>query len=80
MVESQTKSVTSFTPASLVVDAILVLGFFSFMFVILQPHVPSNEMKYVYLWSGLTAACMSAVFWLCVQMFRAVFRFQHQKK
>lgn len=64
------------TPVSLVVDAILVLGFFAFMFSILQSHVPSNDPKMVTLWSGLTAACMSGVFWLAVQMFRVVYRGQ----
>jgi hypothetical protein len=28
------------------------------------------------LWGGLTAACMSGVFWLAVQMFRVVLRAQ----
>jgi hypothetical protein len=28
------------------------------------------------LWSGLTAACMSGVFWLAVQMFRVVLKAQ----
>jgi len=28
------------------------------------------------LWGGLTAACMSGVFWLCIQMFRLVLRAQ----
>ncbi|MDX2187181.1 MAG: hypothetical protein SFV32_09630 [Opitutaceae bacterium] len=76
MAESQTKYVT---PFSLIVDAVLVLAFFTFMFGVLQPHVPSNDTGSIYLWSGLTAACMSGVFWLCIQMFRVVYRFQKRK-
>jgi hypothetical protein len=30
----------------------------------------------IMLWGGLTAACMSGVFWLAVQMFRVVLRAQ----
>jgi len=60
------------TPVSLVVDAILVIGFFIFLFGLVKSHVPSNDPKMVALWAGLTAACMSGVFWLAVQMFRVV--------
>lgn len=63
------------TPVSLVVDAILVLAFFGFMFSILRNHVPSENPAMIALWAGLTAACMSGVFWLAVQMFRVVYRF-----
>lgn len=64
------------TPASLAVDAVLVLGFFAFMFSILRPHVPSNDTFNIVVWAGLTSACMSAVFWLAIQMFRVVYRAQ----
>lgn len=64
------------TPASLAVDAILVLGFFLFIYRIVAPHVPSNDKSMILLWGGLCAACMSGVFWLCVQMFRVVLRAQ----
>ncbi|MFT3782567.1 MAG: hypothetical protein QM790_11185 [Nibricoccus sp.] len=68
------------TPASLAVDAILVIGFFVFMFGILRSHVPSNEPIFVFIWAGLASACMSAVFWLAVQMFRVVYRAQKEAK
>lgn len=64
------------TPVSLVVDAILVAAFFVLMYFIVRSHVPSNDPKMVLLWGGLTAACMSGVFWLCIQMFRVVLRAQ----
>lgn len=69
------------TPVSLAVDAALVLAFFAFFFLkVLPPHVPSNDPKMVKLWAGLTAACMSGVFWLCIQMFRVVLRAQREAK
>jgi ABC-type Co2+ transport system permease subunit len=64
------------SPASLVVDAILVGLFFVFIYSIVSPHVPSNDKSMILLWGGLCAACMSGVFWLCVQMFRVVLRAQ----
>lgn len=77
MAQSETKLVT---PASLIVDAVLVIAFFVFIFTIVAPHVPSNDKTYVAIWGGLTAACMSGVFWLCVQMCRVVYRAQHASK
>ncbi|MCF7761913.1 MAG: hypothetical protein K9M98_15535 [Cephaloticoccus sp.] len=67
------------SPVSLLVDAILVIGFFVFMFGVLQKHVPSNDPKMVMLWAGLTSGCMTGVFWLAVQMFRVVLRGQARR-
>lgn len=64
------------TPASLLVDAILVVGFFIGIFLWVSPHVPSSDKTMHLLWGGLTAACLSGVFWLCIQMFRVVLRAQ----
>ena len=64
------------TPVSLVVDAVLVLAFFAFMFSILAAHVPSNDKMDVAIWAGLTSACMSGVFWLAIQMCRVVYKAQ----
>lgn len=60
------------SPVGLVVDAILVIGFFVFLFTLLKSHVPSNDPLMVFIWAGLAAACMSGVFWLAIQMFRVV--------
>ncbi|HSI09065.1 MAG TPA: hypothetical protein VK985_10820 [Rariglobus sp.] len=60
------------SPVGMVVDAILVIGFFAFLYTLLESHVPSNDPKMVVLFAGLTAACMSGVFWLAIQMFRVV--------
>ena len=60
------------SPVGMAVDAVLVIGFFVFLFTLLKSHVPSDDVKMVYLFAGLTAACMSGVFWLAIQMFRVV--------
>ena len=64
------------TPVSLVVDLVLVVGFFIYMYGLLKSHVPSSDPKMILLWGGLASACMSGVFWLAVQMFRVVLRAQ----
>lgn len=64
------------SPASLAIDAILVIGFFLFIYTIVAPHVPSNDKSMILLWGGLCSACMTGVFWLCIQMFRVVLRAQ----
>ena len=66
------------TPISLAVDAVLVAAFFAYMFSLLKSHVPSNNPDNIRLWAALAGACMSGVFWLCIQMFRVVFRAQRE--
>jgi hypothetical protein len=62
------------SPASLAVDAILVIAFFLYIFSLVKVHVPSNDPKMILLWGGMCAACMTGVFWLALQMFRVVLR------
>ncbi len=64
------------SPVSLAVDAILVLAFFLFIYSLVSTHVPSNDPQMIRLWGMLCSACMSGVFWLCIQMFRVVLRAQ----
>jgi hypothetical protein len=64
------------TPVSLVVDVIVVGGFFIFIYGLLKSHVPSNDPKMIALWAALASSCMTGVFWLAVQMFRVVLRAQ----
>jgi hypothetical protein len=64
------------SPATLVVDAVLVVAFFLFILSIVASHVPSHDRSMILLWGGLCSACMTGVFWLCVQMFRVVLRAQ----
>lgn len=66
------------TPMSLAVDAVLLVAFFLFLYTLVSSHVPSNDPKMVLLWGGLCAACMTGVFWLCIQMFRVVLRNQRE--
>jgi hypothetical protein len=68
------------SPASLAVDAVLVIAFFVFMYTLVAPHVPSNDKRMVLFWGGACSACMTAVFWLCVQMFRVVLRAQREER
>lgn len=68
------------TPVSLAVDAVLTLACFAYLYTIVAPHVPSNDRNMVLLWGVLTAACMSGVFWLCIQMFRVVLRAQREAR
>lgn len=68
------------SPASLLLDAVLVIGFFFFMYGVLRPHVPSSDPKMIMLWAGLTSGCMTGVFWLALQMFRVVLRMQLAQK
>jgi hypothetical protein len=73
MDQSESKHVS---PVTLIVDAILVIAFFLFLYHVLVPHVPSTDPKWIMIWAGLTSACMTGVFWLALQMFRVVLRFQ----
>jgi hypothetical protein len=66
------------SPVSLLVDAVLVALFFTLLFNLVKVHVPSTNPNMITLWSGLTAACMSGVFWLCIQMFRVVLKAQRE--
>ncbi|HVU34956.1 MAG TPA: hypothetical protein VHE61_16095 [Opitutaceae bacterium] len=67
------------SPTSLVVDAVLVIAFFFYMYSVVSTHVQSHEEKYIMLWGGLTAALLTALFWLALQMFRVVRRFHRQQ-
>ena len=68
------------SPASLVVDAVVVIAFFLFIYRVVSSHVPSNDPKMIMLWGGACAACMTGVFWLVVQMFRMVLRAQRRRR
>jgi len=64
------------SPVSLIVDLVLVVAFFLYLFSVCKPHVPSNDPKMINLWGALAATCMTGVFWLALQMFRVVLRAQ----
>ena len=73
MADSEQKLVT---PASLAVDAVLVIAFFLYMYSVLSTHVPSRDPHMILLWGALSSACLTGVFWLALQMFRVVYRAQ----
>ena len=75
MPQPETKLVT---PASLAVDAVLVIAFFVYMYGVVSTHVPSKDHRMVLLWGAAGSACLSAVFWLTIQMFRVVLRVQRE--
>jgi hypothetical protein len=60
------------TPASIAIDAVLVAIFAVIIYRLVSPHVPSTDARMIMVWGGLCTACMSGVFWLCIQMFRVV--------
>lgn len=73
MSQSEQKLVT---PLSLLVDAVLVVAFFTFLFTVVRSHVPSSDSRMVTLWAALATSCLSGVFWLALQMVRVVIRAQ----
>jgi len=77
MPESEEKLVT---PVSLVVDAVLVIAFFIYMYSVLSTHVTSSNPHMIMLWGAVAASCLTAVFWLALQMFRVVLRGQRASR
>ncbi|HEY1848223.1 MAG TPA: hypothetical protein VGG37_03400 [Opitutaceae bacterium] len=66
------------TAATIAVDAVLVVVFFLYMYSVLSTHVPSRDHRMIVFWGLLATFCMSIVFWLTLQMFRAVIWHQRQ--
>lgn len=69
-----------FSFAEFLIDMVLSAGFFTFFYYVLQPHVPSNDPTMIRLWATLSAACMTGVFWLALQMVKTVYRFQRANR
>ena len=66
------------TPASLAVDAVLVIAFFLYMYGVVSTHVPSKDHRMILLWGSAGSLCLTLVFWLTLQMFRVVLRVQRE--
>lgn len=66
------------TPVTLVVDAVLVIAFFTYMYTVVSSHVPSRDHRMVLLWGCIGTSCLTAVFWLAIQMIRVVARHQRE--
>ena len=77
MANSEQKLVTR---GSLIVDTVLLVAFFIYFFNILQSHVPATEKTWIYVGAAYGASCLTGVFWLALQMFRVVLRFQRETK
>jgi GNAT superfamily N-acetyltransferase len=69
-----------FSVASLIIDLVLVAIAFVIFYTLVKSHVPSNDPVMIKLWAGLTAGCMSGVFWLAWQMLKVVYRFQRESR
>ena len=68
------------SPLRVLLDLVLVLGFFTFFYYVLQSHVPTTDRMMARFWATLTAGCMSGVFWLALQMLKTVLRFQRASR
>ena len=66
----QTEDKPLVSKTGIVVDLILSIAFFAFMFWVLMPHVPSYDPNAVYIVAGMTSFCMTGVFWIAANMFR----------
>jgi hypothetical protein len=66
----QTEDQPLVSKTGIVVDLILSIAFFTFMFWVLMPHVPSYDPHAVYIVAGMTSFCMTGVFWIAANMFR----------
>ena len=67
MSDDQTKLVTR---VGILVDLGLTAVFFLFMWVVLGPHVPSDDPSTISWVAAYTSLCLTGVFWLAVSMFR----------
>ncbi len=70
----------SFSVVTLIIDLTLTAIAFGIFYWLVNSHVPSNDPKMIMLWSGLTAGCMSGVFWIAWQMLKVVYQFQRDSR
>lgn len=61
---------------NLLLDSALTLVAFAIFFVVCRPHVPSEDAMVINLWGAITSLCLTAVFWLALQMFKVTLRGQ----
>jgi uncharacterized membrane-anchored protein len=69
-----------FSIVSLVIDLVLTGIAFVIFYWLVNSHVQSNDPKMIMLWGGLTAGCLSGVFWLALQMLKVVYKFQRESR
>ena len=68
------------TPVTLAVDAVLVILFFIYMYTVVSTHVTSRDHRMIVLWGMIGSSCLTAVFWLALQMMRVVAMAQREAK
>lgn len=87
----KTPAATSFPPMAtpekkpfsflkLAVDLFFCAIAFAIFYKLVHSHVPSDDPQMIMLWGGATAACMTGVFWLAMQMLKVVYRFQRDSR
>ncbi|HTX66562.1 MAG TPA: hypothetical protein VMD31_12385 [Opitutaceae bacterium] len=64
--------------AAMALDTVLTLAVFALFTWIMRGHVTSNDPFNIWFWALVTSSCLTAVFWLALQMFRAVLRAQRE--
>lgn len=69
-----------FSPVTLLIDTVLCVLFFLYMYGVVKTHVPSSDPRMIVLWGALTSSCLTGVFWLAWQMLKTVFRFQASQR
>ncbi len=69
-----------FNVVGLALDLALVAVAFVIFYSLVHSHVPSSDPAMIKFWGALTAGCMSGVFWLALNMFKVVFKFQRQSR
>lgn len=65
-----------FSFVKLAVDLFFTSIAFVIFYKLVNSHVPSSDPKMIMFFGGATAACMTGVFWLAMQMLKTVYRFQ----
>ena len=63
----------------IVLDLLITLAVFVFMVFVMKSHVPSENPGIIVVVPMFTASCFTAVFWLALQMFKAVLAHQRDK-
>jgi len=69
-----------FSIVTLAIDLVLTGIAFVIFYSLVKSHVPSSDPTMIMLWGGLTAGCMSGVFWLAWNMLKVVFKFQRDSR
>lgn len=69
-----------FNVVGLVIDLVLTAISFVIFYTLVHSHVPSSDPAMIKLWGALTAGCMAGVFWIALNMFKVVLKFQRDSR